>query len=196
MMKETETMIIHGLRKQDPKAQQQLLELYGDYVWASVVRLVPDVSDAEEVYQDVFIKVFRNIDMYDEQKAALKTWIARIAYNESISALRRKRQPTVYFEDYRDEAETLSEAEVNETLGQANQETVQQIRAAIKLLPPDEQAIITMFYYDEMSLKEIAFATDSIPTTIASKLSRIRKKLCKIINTQQSCERTTIKNYG
>jgi RNA polymerase sigma-70 factor (ECF subfamily) len=43
-----------------------------------------------------------------------------------------------------------------------------------------------MFYYEEMSLKEIAYVTESIPTTIASKLSRTRRKLCRIIKMIQS----------
>lgn len=80
-MTETEINIIHGLRKRSPRAQQQTLELYGNIVWTQVVRLVPNVEDAEEVYQDVFIKIFNNIKMYDETKASLKTWIRHIAYN-------------------------------------------------------------------------------------------------------------------
>lgn len=181
MVTETEIHIIEGLRRRSPKVQQQALEQYGSYVWAQVVRLVPAVEDAEEVYQDVFIKVFSNINMYDETKSSLKTWLSRIAYNESITFLRRKRQTLIYFEDSEGEAEALSEAEVEETLGSPNEDTVQIIRTAIHHLPPDEQAVITMFYYDEKSLKEIAYITESLPTTVASRLSRIRKKLCKII---------------
>ena len=185
-MVETETHIIEGLKQRSPKMQQQTLEQYGGHVWAQVVRLVSDVEDAEEVYQDVFVKVFKNINMYDEEKSSFITWISRITYNESITYLRRKRQPVIYYEDNYGEAETLSDAEVNETLGSPNEEVVQLIRSAIHYLPPDEQAIITMFYYDELSLKEIAYVTESIPTTIASKLSRTRKKLCKIIKMLQS----------
>lgn len=180
MMTETESHIIDGLRQRSPRMQHKALELYGEYVWAQVVRLIHAVEDAEEVYQDVFIKVFSNIDRYDADRSSLKTWISRIAYNESMTRLRRKRQPMIYFDDD-DRAETLSEAEVEKTLGHPDEETVQLIQTAIQHLPPEEQAIITMFYYEEMSLKEIAFVTESIPTTIASKLSRIRKKLCKLI---------------
>lgn len=86
-MTETEIHIIEGLRQQSPKVQQQALELYGSFVWAQVVRLVSRVEDAEEVYQDVFIKVFNNINMYDAERASLKTWISRIAYNECFSFL-------------------------------------------------------------------------------------------------------------
>ena len=132
------------------------------------------------------MKVFNNINRYNAEKSSFKTWISRIAYNESISFLRHKGMPVVYFEDQGDKAETLSDTEVDETFGHANQETVQLIRAALKHLPPEERAIITMFYYEEMSLKEIAYVTESIPTTVASKLSRTRKKLCRIIKMLQA----------
>jgi RNA polymerase sigma-70 factor (ECF subfamily) len=185
-MTETDIDLIEGLRKQSPKAQRAMLDRYGRDVFAQVARLVPGVENAEEVYQDVFIKVFAYIGEYDAERSALRTWISRIAYNEAISYLRRKSQPVVYYEDRNGEADKLSDAEVNETFGRPNAETVQLIRAALKHLPPDERAIVTMFYYEEMSLKEIAYVTESIPTTVASKLCRTRKKLYKIIKMLQS----------
>ena len=186
MTPETDINLLEGLRKQSPKAQQQMLDRYGRDVFAQVVRLIPVVENAEEVYQDVFVKVFKNIGQYDAEKSSLRTWISRIAYNESITFLRHKRLHVIYYEDHDGEAERLSDAEVEATFGQLNPETVQLIRAALKHLPPDERAIITMFYYEEMSLKDIAYVTESLPTTVASKLSRTRKKLYKIIKMLQS----------
>ena len=180
MITETDINLLQGLRQQSPQAQQQTLERYGRDVFAQVVRLVTVVENAEEVYQDVFIKVFRNIGQYDAEKSSLRTWISRIAYNESITFLRHKRLPMVYYEDRE------GEEEVEASFGQPNPETVQLIRAALQHLPPDERAIITMFYYEEMSLKDIAYVTESLPTTVASKLSRTRKKLYKIIKMLQS----------
>ena len=182
----TETDLIEGLRRQSPKAQQETIDRYGREVFALVVRLVAVTENAEEVYQDVFMKVFTNIGQHDAGRASLRTWISRIAYNEAISFLRHKRLPVVYFEDRSHEADKLSDAEVDETLGHANAETVQLIRAALKHLPPEERALVTMFYYEERSLKEIADITESIPTTVASRLSRTRKKLCRIIKMLQS----------
>ena len=185
-MTETDIHFIRGLREQRPKAQRMALERYGNDVFAQVARMLPAVEDAEEVYQDVFVKVFRNIGMYDAEKSSLRTWISRIAYNESITWLRHKRPTMIYFEDRERKAEELTESEVEETLGHPNADTVLLIRAALKLLPPEERAVITMFYFEEMSLKEIAFVTESIPSTVASKLSRTRKKICKIIKMLQS----------
>ena len=182
----TETELIEGLSRQDSKAQQQTIDRYGGEVFTLVVRVVAVAENAEEVYQDVFVKVFRNIGQYDAGRSSLRTWILRIAYNEAISFLRRKRLPVVYFEDHGHEADKLSDAEVDETLGNVSTETVQLIRAALKHLPPEERALITMFYYEERSLKEIADITGAIPTTIASRLCRTRKKLCRIIKMLQS----------
>ena len=83
--------LIRGLREQRPKAQRQALERYGNEVFAMVARMLPATEDAEEVYQDVFVKVFRNIGTYDPEKSALRTWISRIAYNEAVTWLRHKR---------------------------------------------------------------------------------------------------------
>jgi len=181
-----ETDLTEGLRRQNPKAQQQTIDRYGREVFAQVVRLIPVMENAEEVYQDVFVKVFSHIGQHDAERSSLRTWISRIAYNEAVSFLRRKRMPVVYFEDYGHEADKLSDAEVDETLGHANAETVQLIREALKHLPPEERALVTMFYYEERSLKEIADITESIPTTVASRLCRTRKKLCRIIKMLQS----------
>ena len=141
--------LIPDLVRQKRTAQERLLTLYGQMVFRLVTRIVERREDAEEVYQDVFIKVFKNINMYDAEKSSLKTWISHIAYNESISFLRHKSMPVIYYEDREGEAEKLSDAEVEATFGQPNPETVQLIRAALKHLPPDERAIITMFYYEQ-----------------------------------------------
>lgn len=61
--------------------------------------------------------------------------------------------------------------------------TLEQLEQALETLPPHEQAILSMFYYDNMSLADIAFVTGSIPSTVGSQLSRIRKKLYRIIKT-------------
>ena len=60
----TETELIEGLSRQDSKAQQQTIDRYGGEVFALVVRVVAVAENAEEVYQDVFVKVFRNIGQY------------------------------------------------------------------------------------------------------------------------------------
>lgn len=180
-MADTAADIIKGLRAGSAKAQHELLERYGRRVFSQILTMVQRPEEAEEVYQDVFVSAFSHIRQYEEAKASLVTWLSRIAYNKSVDHLRRRRMPLVRLDDCGGEP-AVSEEEAEQTLGHPDRETVQLIRAALRQLPPHEQAIVTMFYYDDMSLREIAYVTGSIPTTVASRLSRIRKKLCQIIN--------------
>ena len=70
-MTETEVNLIEGLLKQNRGAQKQMLDSYGRDVFAQIARLIPAIEDAEEVYQDVFVKVFKNIRKYDAEKSSL-----------------------------------------------------------------------------------------------------------------------------
>lgn len=185
-MTETKIQIIEGLRQRSPKSQREAFELFGSNVWAQVVRIVSRQEDAEEIYQDVFVKAFNNIDRYDGEKASFKTWLLRIAYNEAVSFLRKGKAKTVYLNDYGNIIDNISEEETERIIGKPDQETIQMIRSAIRHLTPEEQALITMFYYDEMSLQDIAYITETIPSTVASRLCRTRKKLCTIIKRIQS----------
>lgn len=180
MEKETQTLI-QALCRQDGQAQRRVLQLYGAMIFGQVARIVTCQEDAEEVYQDVFVKVFRNIESYDSRQASLATWISRIAYNESLNFVRRAQQPLIYVDDRDVDLESIQNEALAQVFQQQDEATIQQIERALDYLSPEELALITMFYYDDMSLKDIAYATDSAPSTVASRLSRTRRKLYRII---------------
>jgi RNA polymerase sigma-70 factor (ECF subfamily) len=180
MERETQTLI-QALCRQDGQAQRRVLQLYGAMIFGQVARIVTCQEDAEEVYQDVFVKVFRNIESYDSRQASLATWISRIAYNESLNFVRRARQPVIYVDDRDVDLESIQNEALAQVFQQQDEATIQLIERALDYLPPEELALITMFYYDDMSLKDIAYATDSAPSTVASRLSRTRRKLYRII---------------
>lgn len=188
MDKETEELIA-GLMTQSPQAQQQLLRLYGRMVFAQIVRMVTRQEDAEEIYQDVFVKVFGNIASYDEGEASLSTWINRIAYYESISFLRKRKDRLVYVDDRVVNFDGILEQQVDDTLDNGDEKTVLLIERALKFIPPSEQAIVTMFYFDDMSIKDIAYITESTSAAVAQRLSRTRKKLYHVINSLQNDDR-------
>ena len=170
-------ILIDDLQQRKPAACQRLLAEYGPAVFRTVQRIVSNREDAEEVYQDVFVKALRGIATYDPQKASLSTWLGRIAYNESLNFVRCKKPTLVYIEDRYQGSEAI-EAPEDAPL---DEQTIQHLERALSMLQPHEQAIVSMFYYDEMSLADIAYVTGSIPSTIGSQLSRIRKKLYRII---------------
>ncbi len=172
--------LISDLRQRKPAACQQLLMEYGPIVFRMVQRIVTCREDAEEVYQDVFVKALRGIEGYNPQQATLATWLNRIAYHESLNFVRGNKPTIVYMDDRDLGIDTLEDAD--ETL--QNEETIQQLEQALAKLPPHEQAVVSMFYYDNMSLADMAYVTGSNPSTIGSQLSRIRKKLYRIIKSR------------
>ncbi|MBO4674026.1 MAG: sigma-70 family RNA polymerase sigma factor [Bacteroidaceae bacterium] len=176
-MKKEINNLIPDLLKQKRTAQEQLLTRYGQMVFRLVARIVERREDAEEVYQDVFVKAFRNIGTFDESQASLATWLGRIAYHEALNFVRRKTPTMVYIDEHNGDLE-----EVEDDVDTPNNEhNIERMEQALEHLPPHEQNLLTMFYFDHLSMKEIAYITDSIPTTVASQLCRIRKKLYKIM---------------
>ena len=177
---ETE-LFIEQLRKGDRAACQRLVGDYGSAVFQMVRRIVERQEDAEEVWQDVFVKALRGIGGYDSRKASLSTWLCRIAYHESLNFVRTRRPDVVYMDEHELGLNGLDDAPEESAY---DSHTVQALEEALEMLPPHEQAVITMFYYDNMSLADIAYVTGSIPSTIGSQLSRIRKKLYRIIKSK------------
>lgn len=178
-MEQETDILIDELRQGKPAACERLLAEYGPAVLRMVQRIVTQCEDAEDVYQDVFVKALRSVGSYDSRKASLATWLNRIAYHESLNFVRGKKTVVVYMDDRdldNDSLEIPDDASPNE-------QTIQQLEQALTMLPPHEQALVSMFYYDNMSLADIAYVTGSIPSTVGSQLSRIRKKLYRIIKT-------------
>lgn len=179
-MDQDSTILISALQQHQPAACQRLLTDYGPMVFRMVQRIVSQREDAEEVYQDVFVKALRGIGGYDSHQASLATWLGRIAYHESLNFVRGRKPTLLYIEEGDLGTDTLEAPDE----APQDEETIRQLERALAKLPPHEQAIVSMFYYDNMSLADIAFVTGSIPSTVGSQLSRIRKKLYRIIKTR------------
>ena len=179
-MKQETDHLITDLRQHKPAACQKLLTEYGPAVFRTVQRIVQRYEDAEEVYQDVFVKALRGIDGYNSHQASLATWLSHIAYHESLNFVRRTKPVIVSIDETDMTLEDIDMLEEN----LQSEENIRLMEQAIDQLPPHEQALLTMFYYDNLSLSDIAYVTGSIPSTVGSRLSRIRKKLYKIIKTR------------
>ena len=185
VMYKTTDKLIQSLCRQEAQAQRYLLQQYGEMIFGQVARIVTCQEDAEEVYQDVFVKVFRNIQSYDAKQASLATWMSRIAYHESLNFVRRTPQPIIYVDDRDVDLESMQDEAVSKVFQQQDEQMIQLIEHALDYLLPDEMALIMMFYFDDMNIKDIAYTTDSTPSTVASRLSRTRRKLYRIIQSLQ-----------
>lgn len=146
------------------------LERYSQEAFAIVVRLVPQQEDAEELVQDAFVRAFNRLDTF-EGRSTFSTWICRIAYTTAISWLRKRRMKYLSIDDQ----PKLTDTEVDEAFD--DESRIEELRRAITLLKPDEQTLITLYYYDNRPLNDIAYILDAEPNTLATRLHRIRRKL-------------------
>ena len=146
------------------------LERYSQEAFAIVVRLVPQQEDAEELVQDAFVRAFNRLETF-EGRSSFSTWICRIAYTTAVSWLRKRRMKYLSI----DEQPKLTDTEVDEALD--DESRIEELRRAITLLKPNEQTLITLFYYDNRPLNDIAYILDAEPNTLATRLHRIRRKL-------------------
>jgi RNA polymerase sigma-70 factor (ECF subfamily) len=156
-----------------------LVERYRGIVYTVVYRMIKNKEQAEEVAQDSFIKAYKSLSNY-RGDAKFSTWLYTIAYRKSLDTIKAsKRMITSEF------IEEVSEGEI-ELVGDALnclqvKERKKIISDSIMRLPEDEAAIITLYYFEEKSVKEIVEIVNLTTDNVKIKLYRSRKKLYSIL---------------
>ena len=127
---------------------EQIYAEYSGKVMGYIMARVQHRADAEDLCADVFEKVFRKLDQFDQSKASLSTWIFTITRNTLIDHF-RKTKPTEELD------ENLSDDGEVET-PMLEQETLSELAAALNLLPQELRDIVVLLYYDRKPMTEIA----------------------------------------
>lgn len=153
-----------------------LVDKYSQSVYNLIAKVVGNKEDAEELTQDVFLKVFRKLSSFHGD-SRFSTWIYRIAYNKAISAT-RKRKPHFTSIDDLPVSETAEEEDSKEP-------ALQLLEQALHELSAEERAMILLFYTEEKSIREIAQITKTSESNTKTKLHRIRKKIEKYMEAAQ-----------
>lgn len=161
--------IIELLRVGDATA---LLARYGTPVFTLVRRIVGCEADAEEITEDVFLKVYDNVQKW-RSDCAFSTWIYRVAYNTSISALRRRRK--VIVDRGFAEMERVEDPATNYDHHREAQYVA--LEKAIAELSADDRALINLYYYDNRNVEYLSEVSGLSVSNVKVKLFRIRKKL-------------------
>ena len=169
-----ENSLIRQILSGSTERYAELVRLHQNSVFAMIVRIVGNAEEAEELTQDVFLKAYDNLKRFNQQ-SSLSTWLFRIAYNTAISFTRKRRYDTIQIDERRIASISDEELEQYESLdGEAD---IERLVAAMEQLPSDERALITMFYYKDLSIAECAEITSQSEANVKVKLHRIRKKL-------------------
>ena len=140
----------------DPSQRERgfrlLVQAYGDRLYQHIRRMLHSHEDTDDVLQNTLVKVYRSVDRFRGQ-SQLYTWLYRIATNESLTFLeRRKRQRHLFMDDAENGIAATRAAEV-EVDGDLIRRRLDQ---AIEQLPPKQKAVFSMRYFEEKSYQEMA----------------------------------------
>jgi len=165
--------LLKGLRNRDDFAFEALLENYGDRLLKVCYLILKDLPLAEDAVQEAFIQVYRNIGKF-KGESSLYTWIYKIAVNKCRDLLKKRNE---YFpiEDVEAVSDTDVEYEAINNLGR------KRVKDIVFSLSPIYREIITLFYFEDLSIKEICSILEESEGTIKSKLYRARGILKEIL---------------
>jgi RNA polymerase sigma-70 factor (ECF subfamily) len=160
------------VQRGDEHAMASLFDRYSKVVYSVALRVLRDPASAEDVLQEVFMQIWRNPDGFVATRGSLGGWLAVVARNRSIDALRRK-PPTEQIDDMAlaSNYNLADEAERNSLMEKA--------RSVIVLLPVEQRKTLEMAFFDGLTHSEIAEMTGdplgTVKTRIRSALTSLRK---------------------
>jgi RNA polymerase sigma-70 factor, ECF subfamily len=162
-----DAMLVHQLLQRDVDAFEQLYDRHSRIVYALVLRIVQQTSTAEEVVQDVFLRLWRNAGQYDAQRGPFAPWLMALARNRALDHLRLKSERQRRRED---PSEGLPQAMSVPRFEQALDEKrrAEQVRALVGSLNPQQKKAIELAYFEGLSHSEIAAALKEPLGTVKS----------------------------
>jgi RNA polymerase sigma-70 factor (ECF subfamily) len=168
--------LIAQYRNGSEAAFDLLVDRYQSKVFTTIYLIVKDQYIAEDLLQDVFVKVVQTIhsDRYSEE-GKFQPWLMRIAHNLAIDHFRKsKRYPTILMEDGSNLFNSLMFAEASIEDYRVKEETLEMVKKLIEELPEAQKEVLVMRHYLDMSFQEIA---DQTGVSINTALGRMRYAL-------------------
>ena len=174
-----ENILIEAINNGDTRAYAQLVDRYKNLVYTLALRMLKHKEEAEEVAQDTFVKVFKSLHKF-KGDSKFSTWIYKVAYNTCLDTIKKNKKHlnNVTIDEYNfNKLDTIDNALDNII----KEEKSALIKNCINKLPEDSSALLTLFYFEELSLDEISKIINIEANTVKVKLFRARKKLAVIL---------------
>ena len=163
-------------------AFRELVNLSKKNLYFQIRRLLLDHEDANDVLQNVYIKIYRSIKKFKEE-SKLSTWIYRIAYNESINFLKSKEKKFFFSSDvmYNTMINNLRDDPYFD-----GDELDIKLQAIIAKLPPKQKLVFQMKYYDDLKFKEISQILGTSVGALKTSYHLAKNKIKKEISDNQT----------
>lgn len=157
---------------------KMLMEQFQEPIYNYIRRLVVSHEDAEDILQEVFIRIFRHMDQF-RSESSLSTWIYRIATNESLRLLNnRKEEGVVSSEEIQEEL--IGKLKASDYIDYENELAVK-FQEAILNLPEKQRIVFNLRYYDELEYEEISRITDTKVETLKVNYHYAKEKIKEYI---------------
>lgn len=154
---------------------EEIIERYGDMVYRLAVSQVRNRTDADDIFQEVFVRLVRHIkDLQDMEHA--KAWLIRVTINCTKKHFGQYWNKNVY---PMEETEEVPKRE--EGFEQVEKKIDNPVMQAVSKLPPKYRGCVHLFYFEELSVKEIAKMTGQKESTVKSRLHRAREMLKEML---------------
>lgn len=172
-----EQVYINEIKGGDTVSYSFIIDKYQHMVYTIAFRILGNIEDSQDVAQESFIKAYQQIRQY-EGKSKFSTWLYTIVYRTAISKLKENKIKTISISNSIIENYSQDYTSPQFVQLQLNDEQ-RQIKHAIQKLPQTEALLITLFYINENTTREIHEITGLSLANIKIKLFRARKKLEK-----------------
>jgi len=170
----SDELLLTRAKDGDQQAMTELFDQYSGMVYSVALRVLKDPGQAEDVMQEIFFQVWRNPDAFVAGRGSLGAWLAVMARNRAIDALRRRR-PTDPVEDVvlASSSDLGSEIERNRMM--------ERVREVLRNLPMEQQTSVELAFFEGLTHSEIAAKTGdplgTVKTRIRSALITLRKAI-------------------
>jgi len=178
MKRPNDLFYIQRVKAGDIQAFSAIVANYQKMVFTIVLKIVDNREDAEDIMQEIFVKAFKSLEQFREE-SEFSTWLYRIAYNTTISELRKRKLTYISIND---NFVTENEPVTDEEAFDWTDIKLQHLDEALKKLSPDEIFLVTLYYFEEQSMEAISKINNLSVANVKVKLHRIRKKLALEIN--------------
>jgi RNA polymerase sigma-70 factor (ECF subfamily) len=183
-------LIDEAVNNSDEQAYARLLQRYKRPVYHMILKMVRNVDDAEDLTIESFAKAFRSLHRF-KKDFTFSTWLFRIATNNTIDYIRKKKLNTLSIDNTftDDNGESVSLDVEDENLN-PQEEAIRQQKAEILMvfvdkLPPKYQKLVRLRYYHELSYEEIAKELDAPLGTVKAQLHRARELMFDMVKNKR-----------
>lgn len=170
-----ESAFVARLQSGDAKGMEELYDRYSPALFGVISRIVGDSELAEDVLQEVFVKIWKNLPHYDASKGRLFTWMMNIARNSAIDMVRLKGYKQAQ------KVQSLDTAVYTDPKSEPNISEIG-VRELVEQLQPEQRKIIDLIYFKGYTQSEVS-KTLSLPLgTIKSRVRIAMREMRKVFN--------------